>query len=117
MKRKNSARNRALKSLCLSLTCLTALPILATPAAAQSDTAQKSYDFNIGSQSLSSALTAFAAETGLQIVYSQDDAGQISSPGVKGRMTADQALVRITSGTGYTFQYLRAGVVTLVKAG
>ncbi|WEK45163.1 MAG: TonB-dependent receptor [Candidatus Andeanibacterium colombiense] len=120
MKRTNSARIRALKTLCLSLTCLSAVPLLEAPAAAQSgktsDAAQKSYDFNIAGQSLSSALTAFAAETGLQIVYSQEDAGQIASPGVKGRMSADAALARLTAGTGYTFQYLRAGVVTLVKA-
>ncbi|WP_296615536.1 TonB-dependent receptor [Sphingomonas sp.] len=81
------------------------------PAAAQ--TAAATYSFDIPAQSLENALLQFNKATGLQLVYSAALTQGLSSPGVHGTMSADEALVRILSGTGLTFRRLGSGSITI----
>jgi outer-membrane receptor for ferric coprogen and ferric-rhodotorulic acid len=100
--------------------CLMAFSALATmgaitgttpPARAQAQ--QQTYDFNIPAQPLGLAINKLASQAGLQVLYNDSETRDITSTAVAGHMTADEALARVLSGSGYTFQYVRAGVVTL----
>jgi iron complex outermembrane receptor protein len=70
-------------------------------------------DFNIPAQSLTSALNDFAATTGLQVSYNADLAAGLSSPGVVGTHTPEEALTVLLSGTGLGFRFANPGTITL----
>jgi iron complex outermembrane recepter protein len=69
------------------------------PAAA----AQVRY-FRIAQQDLVAALNEFGRQSGRDILFSTDVAGQKRSAGVNGPMTAEQALHTLLAGTGLTFR-------------
>jgi len=72
--------------------------------------------FDISAQPLSQALMAFGRQSGMQIaVDSAAVAGKTSAP-VTGSMTADQALRRLLSGSGLTYQFTSANAVTVSSA-
>ncbi len=78
-------------------------------------TADQSKRFSIPAGSLAKALTSFGAQSGKQVSVETSVIQGLSSPGVVGRMTAQQALTRLLAGTGLTYRLL-GNVVTLVKA-
>jgi iron complex outermembrane receptor protein len=88
-------------------TALTAVS-LADSARAQAQPAQvaqmQQRDFNIPSQSLIDALAQFGRETGMQVSADGALTRGITSPGVTGTMTPQQALSRLLSGTGITYR-------------
>ncbi|WP_220812696.1 TonB-dependent siderophore receptor [Pseudomonas paralcaligenes] len=90
------AVNRALLGAALALPVAGVL--LVEPAWAQNVVAE--YDFAIASGSLESALNGFAATTGVSLSYSPDTVRGLRSPGVQGRLPADQALQRLLAGSG-----------------
>lgn len=72
--------------------------------------------FAIPPQSLSSALTQFARQSGLQIAV---DTGLVTgrqTPGVQGRYTAEQALQRLIAGTGLNYRFTAADTITIERA-
>jgi iron complex outermembrane receptor protein len=72
--------------------------------------------FDIPAQPLSQALMGFGRQSGMQIaVDSEAVAGKTSAP-VTGSMTADQALRRLLSGSGLTYQFTSANAVTVSSA-
>lgn len=71
--------------------------------------------FDIPAQPLASALTSFARQTGLRLAYGSDLANGLSSPGVRGVWTNQDALARLLSGTGLTWRFTDAQTVTLEK--
>lgn len=72
-------------------------------------------EFNIPAQSLTSALNDFAAKTGFQVSYNADLATGLSSPGVVGINTPEEALRTLLSGTGLGFRFANADTVTLER--
>ncbi|OAI08990.1 TonB-dependent receptor [Methylomonas methanica] len=72
--------------------------------------------FDIGSQSLSSALTRFSALTGLQVLYEGDIAERIAAPELKGSYTPEQALQNLLRGSGLHYRFSNGNTVTLEKA-
>src|SRR5205085_5968585 len=58
--------------------------------------------FDIPPGPLDTVLNAFQSVTGLRVHMANDNMSNVSSPGVKGSLTADQALKQILSGTGLT---------------
>src|SRR5690606_20704331 len=88
--------NRALLGAALALPVAGVL--LVEPAWAQNVVAE--YDFAIASGSLESALNGFAATTGVSLSYSPDTVRGLRSPGVQGRLPADQALQSLGAGRG-----------------
>jgi catecholate siderophore receptor len=58
-------------------------------------------------------LAAFEAATDLTIVPSSPSMGAITSPGVTGTMTIEQALAVITDGTSLTFRFTTSNTVSL----
>lgn len=61
---------------------------------------------SIPAQDLATALQAFAEERKLYLIYAYGDVKALRTPGVRGQLTQDEALARLLSGTGLTFQYL-----------
>lgn len=78
-------------------------------------TADQSKSFSIPTGSLAKALTSFGAQSGKQVSVETSVIQGLSSPGVAGRMTAQQALAQLLAGTGLTYR-LSGNIVTLVKA-
>ncbi len=69
-------------------------PVLAAPPNPAQDQVQ-AIDFNIQPGSLDAALLAYAAQSGRQLFYSPDLVAGLQSPGLRGRLTADEALARL----------------------
>jgi len=73
-------------------------------------------DYQIRSQTLDKALVDFSLKSGLQIIADGKLTTGITSPGVSGRYSQEQALQKLLAGTGVTVQTNRNGTVTLEKA-
>lgn len=68
--------------------------------------------FEIDPQSLGGALAAFTQKTGITLAYG-NALPAINSPGVRGRMSAAEALSRILAGTGLIYRFTGPTTVTL----
>jgi outer membrane receptor protein involved in Fe transport len=97
-------------SICAPVALLDAAPTLAQtfgPTTLAAD---------IPARPLSDALTAFAHQTGLQLVYVSDVVRNRSSHAVAAGLSADQALARLLQGTGLTFEYLTPRTIRILMA-
>ncbi len=72
-----------------------------------------SRNYNIAKQPLYSALSALAEQAGIQFVYSAEMVKNLTSSGVQGQHTADEALQKVLSGTGISFRRTGQGTVAL----
>jgi outer-membrane receptor for ferric coprogen and ferric-rhodotorulic acid len=115
IKRQNRSTYRAILLSFSALAAITVAPGAAAQAqgAAQAET---SFDFAIPAQPLARTLSAIAERSNIQVVYAEDAPLTMTAPAVQGRMTVTQALASVLAGSGYSYRWLRAGVVTLVKA-
>ncbi|WP_244216297.1 TonB-dependent siderophore receptor [Phytopseudomonas daroniae] len=82
-----------------------------TPA--EVDGQAQRYEFAIASQPLPRALDAFSKVTGLNLVYTDEAPYAVQSPAVQGRMSADQALVQLLAGSGFTYRHAGGGTLML----
>lgn len=87
------------------------------PQAAQAQTGDEAgvREFSIPPRALSEALADFGRQSGMQVNVDADDIRGRTSPGVSGRMSNAQALSRILTGTGLTWE-VENGFVTLRPA-
>lgn len=74
-------------------------------------------DFDIAAQPLSDALTQFGQATGIQVSAHGDIVRKLSSPGVQGTMTPEDALKRLLAGTGITWRFTGDRTVVLEQPG
>lgn len=88
----------------------------ASPAGAIRVAQADSVTFDIPQQSLQSALTAFAEQSGWQLFYSAQVAEGLRSAGLSGPATAEAALKQLLVGTGLDFRITEPRTVTLVEA-
>ncbi|HVJ41567.1 MAG TPA: TonB-dependent receptor [Dongiaceae bacterium] len=110
------------KSLLLLLTSL-ALPAstaafadeLRKPVLPTAIAAADMHHFSIPRQRLDTAMGAFSLATGMQFFLDARIAQGLTSPGIEGDFTADQALRQLLQGTGLTFRYVDENTVTLEK--
>jgi hypothetical protein len=86
----------------------------AQPPAASS---QRLLAFDIPSQPLSSAIEAYAAVTGVQVLYDRPTGEEPRSPGVHGLFTAAGALTRLLAGVGLAARFQDANDVVLERPG
>lgn len=100
-----------------ALSAMMCTPVMAADAATGPELAQThaTQDFDIPPQPLTSALTAFAQRTGLRLAYGAQLTEGVASPGVRGAMSAEDALKRLLSGTGLTARFSDARTITLEK--
>jgi iron complex outermembrane recepter protein len=83
----------------------------------QATPAQRARTFDIPAQSLTDGLTLFGRQSGLQISVHGDLVRGLTTPGVSGIMTPEQALVRLLAGSGLVFSISGGTTVTLQKPG
>lgn len=96
----------------LSSTALAALMLAAsTPALAQAVDPVRRFEIEAGP--LDRGLTAFAQQSGLQILYPTAMVADRRSPGVRGDHTPEAALGLLLQGTGLIHRQSRAGVFVL----
>jgi iron complex outermembrane receptor protein len=69
---------------------------------------------DISAQGLGPALEAFAADRNLQLVYATDEVDSLRTSGAVGKLTADQALAKLLSGTGLTYRFLDDKTITVL---
>jgi iron complex outermembrane recepter protein len=85
-------------------------PPLEPPLEAQ---ASRTANFDIASQPLAQALTAFGRQSGMQIAVDSAAVAGKTSGSVNGTMTAEQALRQLLAGSGLTYQFTSANAVTV----
>ena len=72
-------------------------------------------DFNIPAGDLKSALGAYMAQSGVTLLVSGDTLKGARTHGVNGNLSADGALTRLLSGTGFTAQRDSSGLIGIVR--
>ncbi len=77
------------------------LALLGGACAAILSSAAQADEFNIASGDLKAALHAYIAQTGIQLIVSDEAVRGVRTRGVRGDLTADAALTHILSGTGF----------------
>ncbi|QLF93484.1 TonB-dependent siderophore receptor [Pseudomonas sp. ABC1] len=71
--------------------------------------------FDIPAQPLDSALTRFADQAGLRILFTSDDVAGLDGNPLNGSFPPSQALQRLLQGSGYGFQFVDEKTLTLRK--
>jgi iron complex outermembrane receptor protein len=69
---------------------------------------------NIPAQELGSALQALAKDRDLQVIYISEEVNLLRTTGAVGQFTADEALIKLLTGTGLTYRYLDDRTITVL---
>src|SRR6202022_5145688 len=85
------------------LGCVTGGPAMGQAGTAASDAQARTY--HIAAQTLGTALQEFAAQAGLQLLFSESDVAGLRTGGLQGSFTKDQALERLLAGSGLAFEF------------
>jgi catecholate siderophore receptor len=88
-------------------------PGQANSSVSQTQGSQPVRRFDIPAEPLDAALTAFEQVTGYNVSLSQEAMRHLSSPGVSGVYTAEQALQRLLAGTGLAYRFTAATTVSV----
>jgi outer membrane receptor protein involved in Fe transport len=97
-------KTRHLKSALFGSACAVCL---VTAAAAE--------NFNIPAGNLNAALNAYSKQAGVPVIVSADMVRGATTTGVVGNLSADEALSRILSGTGFTVYHDPAGALGIAR--
>ena len=101
-------------SVCVRQTILTLSVMAAFAAAAPASAQQAAVPIDIASQSLGDALLRLGQQTDLQFIYQPSLLNGLRTPGVKGRLTPEQALNQLLSASA--IRYTRQGnTITLLR--
>ena len=89
----------------LSFSALALLP-LSVAVAAEAGSARQSaqFSFAMAAKPLPQALSDFSRITGISVVYTDEAPYGINAPALSGQMSAEQAMQRLLSGSGFTFR-------------
>lgn len=79
-------------------------------------TPEKTVRFDIPAQSLDTALTALADQSGLVLLFPSREGAGLRSRGVEGDYTPEDALRQLLAGTGLTYRFTDANTVTVQQA-
>ena len=72
-------------------------------------------DFNIPAGDLAGALDLYATRAGVQLIYADSAVRGIQTKGVRGDLSADMALTRILTGTGFSIRRRPTGSIAIVR--
>ncbi|TLP54426.1 TonB-dependent receptor [Pseudomonas mosselii] len=107
------------KQVLLSCTALATLagPLLAEAASAPllASAEARQVQLDLASQPLDQALTAFADQAGLHLLYTTEDVAGLQSPALKGNYAVEQALQQLLAGSGVSYRFNAPRTVTLRK--
>jgi hypothetical protein len=115
-RRFSSVHARAHRTGIVLAVAATALIASQSESRAESAGTEPELAFDIPSLPLESALAAFGAKTGFQVLYETALTAGRRSQEVKGRYTPDTALRRLLSGTGLNVDYIEDHAFTLMEA-
>ncbi|MBS7845759.1 TonB-dependent hemoglobin/transferrin/lactoferrin family receptor [Pseudomonas fluorescens] len=102
-------------SLLTAAILLAGTPVMAATAAEPVQRSHGNYTFSIEQQPLVSALNAFTAVTGWQVGLPAELGQGVSSPGVRGPLSAEKALDRLLVGTNLSYRKLGSNNIVLEK--
>jgi iron complex outermembrane receptor protein len=89
----------------LSFSALALLPLnVALAAEAGTTQPRTQFSFAMAAKPLPQALSDFSRITGISVVYTDEAPYGINAPAVSGLMSAEQAMQRLLSGSGFTFR-------------
>jgi hypothetical protein len=71
--------------------------------------------FSVAPGDLKAALDAYAQQAGIALAYREDAVAGVRSRGAAGDLSADAALSRILSGTGFVARRHASGAVSIVR--
>ncbi len=115
----SSCSNRRSSSPVLSLLTaallLAGVPVLTASAAEPAPRSHGNYTFSIEQQPLVSALNAFTTVTGWQVGLPAELGQGVSSPGVRGPLSPENALDRLLVGTNLSYRKLGNNNIVLEK--
>jgi outer membrane receptor protein involved in Fe transport len=100
------AMRKGIRKLVLALACSAAL-------AAHAQSGTETLDIPAGD--LTTALDSLARQSGAQFVYSADELKGLRTGGVKGSMTAPEALEKLLRGSGHHLQRDQSGAMAIVR--
>ncbi len=72
-------------------------------------------EFNIPGGDLKTALDAYAAQSGVELIYLDDHISQARTNGVKGELSPTDALSKILTGTGFVTRRNASGAVGIAR--
>ena len=72
--------------------------------------------YSIGPQPVSTALKAFAAQSGLQLIFTEADVGVAETGGIDGYRSPREALSELLRGTGLEFEFTANNIIVVRKA-
>ncbi len=100
-----------------AMTMVLPLPDARAQEDAQAAPSEQMRSFDIPAQPLSSAITAFAHQSGLQVSANAEFVRGVSTPGVSGTLPPSRALAALLTGTGLSFRFTDSTTVTLERLG
>ncbi len=71
-------------------------------------------DFNIPAGDLKSALDTYMSETGVELIFPEDQMGSSRTKGVAGALSPDDALARLLKGTGFSM-HRELGAIAIIR--
>ncbi len=83
--------------------------LMAFAAAAQAES------FNIPGGDLKSALDAYARQTGVNLIVAGAEVNGVQTKGVQGDLSADSALSRLLTGTGFSMYHRASGAIGIMR--
>ena len=95
-----------------SVAIISTIPMAQLGAAYAQQASAQTIAFNIRSQSMGGALTAFADRAGLKLLLQSSVVAGKTSPSVQGNFTAEQALSRLLTGSGLNY-HINGTTVTI----
>jgi len=105
-------------SVLVSGTALALVPASArAQESVQSAQAAHRYQFSIPAGPLASALAQFGQQSGRQVTANTDSIRGVSTQGVQGHLTVDEALHRLLLGTGATYSVGAGSVISVQRDG
>ena len=102
---KKSVRGQTLR--CLALACTLAIGVSAYA---------QNREFNVAAGDLKTALDAYIAQAGVQLLYRVDDIKDLSTKGLKGNLSPEDALARLLEGTRLKVRRDESGAMVLYTA-
>ena len=96
-------------SVLLSLGCLTTETAFSQTSTTTNGAPTRAY--HVAAQALGSALQEFAAQAGLQLMFSESDVAGMYTLGVHGTLSVNQALQQLLAGSGLIFEFPKPDAV------
>ncbi|KAA0971436.1 TonB-dependent receptor [Pseudomonas sp. ANT_H12B] len=114
---KSDSVKQWLGTCALSFSALALLPLSVAVAAEVGNTQQRtSFNFAIAAKPLPQALSDFSRVTGISVVYTDEAPYGLTAPAINGPLSAEQAMQRLLSGSGFTFRRTDARTLVLEPA-